>query len=582
MRANRASFSKERAQLVMRSQRGQSSGVASTLVKPSAAVEIADTQEARKARGAFFTPTAIARFITEWAVQSSGDRVMEPSCGDAEFLVEAVSRLRALGAKKPVVDGVEIHEGSAAVARERVVQAGGIPKISTSDFFLVDPAPTYSAVIGNPPFMRYQDFAGEARSRSRSAALRAGVPLSGLASSWAAFTIHSALFLAPNGRMGLVLPAELLSVNYAAVVRQFLFENFRSVDLVVFNERVFPEAEVDIVLLLADGYTSGPTDHATIYQAGNADDLATTIPAQRWIPANPAAKWTQSLLSSASLTAYSAVLQGDGFTNLETWGDTTLGMVSGNNKYFALSDERVASLGLEPSDLIVLSPPGSSHLRGLELSARNLRSLGASGSARWLFRPGVKPSPSALEYISAGEKAGVDQAYKCRVRKPWWRVPLVKPADLLLTYMNADTPRLTTNSAHAHHLNSVHGVYLRPEFSDLGRELLPVASLNSMTMLGAETVGRAYGGGILKIEPKEADVLPVPSPALVKRAAASLRAIRPRIARLLREGRLLDAAMLVDGVLLMKELGMTEEQVATLRSARADLVSRRVTRSLHG
>jgi hypothetical protein len=27
---------------------------------------------------------------------------------------------------------------------------------------------------------------------------------------------------------------------------------------------------------------------------------------------------------------------------------------------------------------------------------------------------------------------------------------------------------------------------------------------------------------------------------------------------------------------------MTEEQVATLRSARADLVSRRVTRSLHG
>ncbi len=77
-------------------------------------------------------------------------------------------------------------------------------------------------MIGNPPFVRYQDFSGEARVRSRAAALRAGVPLTNLASSWAAFAVHSALFPRPGGRMGLVLPAELLSVNYAAEVRRFL------------------------------------------------------------------------------------------------------------------------------------------------------------------------------------------------------------------------------------------------------------------------------------------------------------------------------------------------------------------------
>ena len=76
-------------------------------------------------------------------------------------------------------------------------------------------------MIGNPPFIRYQDFSGEARARSRTAARRAGVGLSNLASSWAAFAVHAALFLRPGGRMGLVLPAELLSVNYAAQVRRF-------------------------------------------------------------------------------------------------------------------------------------------------------------------------------------------------------------------------------------------------------------------------------------------------------------------------------------------------------------------------
>ena len=35
--------------------------------------------------------------------------------------------------------------------------------------------------------------------------------------------VHAALFLRPGGRMALVLPAELLSVNYAAAVRKFLF-----------------------------------------------------------------------------------------------------------------------------------------------------------------------------------------------------------------------------------------------------------------------------------------------------------------------------------------------------------------------
>lgn len=75
-----------------------------------------------------------------------------------------------------------------------------------------------------------------------------------LASSWAAFTVHAALYLHPGGRMGLVLPAELLSVNYAAEVRRFLLESFERVELVLFTERVFPGVLEDVVLLLAEGF----------------------------------------------------------------------------------------------------------------------------------------------------------------------------------------------------------------------------------------------------------------------------------------------------------------------------------------
>lgn len=148
--------------------------------------------------------------------------------------------------------------------------------------------------------------------------------------------------------------------------------------------------------------------------------------------------------------------------------------------------------------------------------------------------------------------------------------------------MNADTPRLTTNAAKARHLNSVHGVYLRPAVRKLGASLLPLASLTSMTLVGAETVGRAYGGGMLKLEPREADRLPVPAPALVEAAAKQLAAVRPQVAGLLRGGKLTDAAKLVDDVLLVGELGLSRAQVKVLREAHAELTARRVARGARG
>ncbi|MGW6033436.1 N-6 DNA methylase [Gordonia terrae] len=544
-----------------------------------------DSPGVRKARGAFFTPDEVAQFIAGWAITSVTDAVMEPSSGDAAFLVAAVERIRQMSPDStvvPVVEGIEIHDYSARVGRERVRAAGGKALVRVTDFFLLDPEQSYDAVIGNPPYVRYQDWSGVARTRSREAALRAGVALTGLASSWAAFTVHSALFLKAGGRLGLVLPAELLSVNYASPVRQFLFDNFKSVELVLFDEQIFPEAEADVVLLLADGYQMGPTDHAVIRQAKNASDLASLGTGKPWAPVDPAGKWTGLLVSTKATDPLRHLLEKGEFIKLESWGDTTLGMVTGANHYFTLSPDDVARLGLASDELLKLSPPGSTHLRGLSLSTAMLTRLGSEGKPTYLFHPGENPSDEALAYIEAGQKTGVDKAYKCRVRKTWYRVPLVKPADLILTCMNADTPRLTTNLARAYHLNSVHGVYLRPEHRTIGKELLPLASLNSLTVLNAEMVGRSYGGGILKVEPKEADMWAMPAPALVTNRAPALRKIRPTVVRKLNSGNLLDAIEIVDKALLLDSRKVTAAQIRHARHAREQLAARRTRRGTSG
>lgn len=539
------------------------------------AVPASDTASQRKARGAFFTPEPVARFLVDWAVRTPQCAVLEPSCGEAVFLRQIARRGRHDGR----LVGVELHGASARRAQQALRDDGVRARIHSGDFFLHHEFGAYDAVVGNPPYVRYQDFAGVRRSRARAAALRAGVPLTNLASSWAAFTVHAALHLKAGGRMALVLPAELLTVNYAAGVRQFLLEHFGAVALVVFEHRVFPGVLEEVVLLLADGFRPGGssgTESMTLWPVRDVAGLANLASPRQWTPPHKAAKWSGGLMSATGSAAYDSAVGSPGICPLETWGDTTLGMVTGNNRFFTLSPAKVAELGLSPSDIVPLSPPGSRHLRGLTLTRQALGELGERGCATALFRPDGEPSAAAWRYIRSGADLDVHLAYKCRVRSPWWRVPYLRPADLFLTYMNADTPRIASNRAGAHHLNSVHGIYLRDGLRSHGMSLLPVASLNSVTLLAAETVGRAYGGGMLKIEPREADHLPVPSPELVRGCADDLRRIRPAVAARLRAGQLLDAVALVDEAILSGDL--TSGQLDAIRQEHAALTARRRAR----
>ncbi|HMM49455.1 MAG TPA: N-6 DNA methylase, partial [Miltoncostaeaceae bacterium] len=466
----------------------------------SATVRQHDHPDQRKARGAFFTPPALCHHMAAWAIRTPHDRVLEPSCGEAAFLNAAADRLTALGDPAGArLDGVEVHAPSAREARRHLAERGISGRVRVADMFALTPRAAYDVVIGNPPYVRYQDFTGPARAAARQAALRGGVRLSGLASSWAPFVVHVAHFLAPGGRLALVVPAELLSTNYAAEVRSFLMRRFARVRLVVFRERVFPRVQEEVVLLLAEG--DGPTDHCELHQVDDLaglDEMAARARISRWQPEDPTGKWTAALLDEPALAAYRQLLAHPELGTLHDWGETTLGAVTGANRFFALTQTQVDTLGLTEQDLVAISPPGSRHLRRLEFTGAHWESLRDHDRPVWLFRPNDGPSPAGAALIDAGEASGVPRAYKCRTRTPWWRTPIGPPPDLLITYMNADTPRLTRNLAGVRHLNSVHGLHLHAHIPTPAADLLALAALNSLTLLGAETVGRAYGGGLLK------------------------------------------------------------------------------------
>ena len=131
------------------------------------------------------------------------------------------------------------------------------------------------------------------------------------------------------------------------------------------------------------------------------------------------------------------------------------------------------------------------------------------------------------------------------------------------------SPRLIVNGTAATSTDTVHRVRLR---ADVEPAAVAAVFHNSATFAFAEIMGRSYGGGILELEPREAEQLPIPAPA---HGDAELAA---DVDLLLRANEIEKALDVVDRRVLIDGLGFSPETVAQCRTAWSTLRDRRTKR----
>jgi len=548
-----------------------------------------DLPSARKARGAFFTPPEIAGYLASWAVDDDpAARILDPTCGESVFLRAAALRLRDVGTKRKdlaaQVFGVDVETDSVQRSMSALSAEGLDATLLVDDFFDVSapdqigcPLPEMDAIIGNPPYIRYQEHRGDVRQRSRAAALAQGVRLSGLASSWAALLVHACSFLKPDGRLAMVLPAELLTVGYAEPIRRWLRQRFAAVHLVMFERLQFADASERVVLVIARG--SGGCNAFSLLPVEDAADLdALRLFGRSHFTVAPAAagKWSDLLLSVDQRQIFKRAVD-DHCVPLSQYGSPALGTVTGANAFFALSESTRLKYNLSERQLTKISPPGTKHLKGLAFTKRDWERLRDADESVWLLNPTPGDRTNALrQYLALGKAQGVPEAYKCRIRTPWWLPPVVAPPDLFFTYMSHRYPRLVCNSAQTSFLNSMHGIRLKKSAPLGAASALSLLCLNSVTMLGAEIYGRSYGGGVLKMEPGEAATLPVPGPRAMAAAYGKLKDERVGLEQRLRNGQWETVVGRVDEVLLREAFGFSTAEVNMIHNAAVELRARRM------
>jgi adenine-specific DNA methylase len=189
-----------------------------------------------------------------------------------------------------------------------------------------------------------------------------------------------------------------------------------------------------------------------------------------------------------------------------------------------------------------------------------------------LDAPRNPTDPALVAHIDAGEAAGVHSGYKCSIRKPWWSTPSLWIPDLFMLRQIHLAPRLTVNAATATSTDTVHRVRLNRLAPDIDPTALAVVFHNSATFAFAEIMGRSYGGGILELEPAEAEQLPIPPPAYASTGLAQ------DVDLLLKANEIDKALDVVDRHVLIDGLGWSPEVVAQCRSAWLALRGRRIRR----
>ena len=530
------------------------------------ASDVPSVAEERKLRGGYYTPPTVAHFLADWAIRDGSTRVLEPSAGDGEVVVAAEARLQDGGE----IVAVELVPDEAAHVSAR---SNGNATVVSGDFFEWATerwdGRGFDAVVVNPPFIRYQDFQEEHRERAFSLMRAQGLHPSRLTNAWLPFVAVATSMLNPGGRIALVLPAELLQVNYAAELRQFLARQFAHVVLVTFRRLVFDGTQQEVVLLLG---SIGGGEDATIriVQLDDIDDLARVdLEAEGGAVLDldhASEKWTQFYLSRSELGLVRGIEDSQDFTPLGRLASVDVGVVTGRNEFFVLDRDQARARKLRRWCVPLVGR--SSQVPGLRFDEDHWAALLAEGERVLLLQLGDKGrrtlATAARSYVEEGETQGFDQGYKCRIRLPnWWKVPSDWVPGAFMLRQIHDAPRIIANSSRATCTDTIHRLRIA---DGVKVDSLAAASVSSLTAAFAEIRGRSYGGGVLELEPREAEALPFPA----KFPKVHFKEIDAAVHR-----RELERAMDLADQSVLPSLGMTSNDRLLLRGIWHRLANRR-------
>jgi adenine-specific DNA-methyltransferase len=485
------------------------------------------TSADRKRLGRFDTPRPIAQAMTDWAVRSATDTILEPSVGGCVFVRSATARLISLGSLAPYrqVHACDIDPQPCADAK-----VAGIPanQVHLGDFLEFTSPLRFTAVVGNPPYVSLRKTSQATRDAYFTRSSKEGFNHK-KGSLWAHFVIKAHSCLALGGRLAFLLPEAVLYTDYGRGLLDWASQRFARCSLISIRERCFLSEGTNerVVIVLFDGCSEGPSDGVAINEFATIQDaiefLGTIDP--QAVPSGERINGhvIPQAISSSAHDVYARLESYEGITTLGDLAKINIGVVTGANSFFVLSEKERIAKRLRKTSLIPCLTKFSDCQSSFRFCESTWKAARDNGRRVWLFHPQANTSDkAAVAHIATFPEELIEPNKTFAKRNPWFR-PVVPPTpDGFLRYMGADGPKLALNEAEGTSTNTIHHILFKKPLPRYRKRALALAIQSTITQLSAEFVGRSYGSGVLKLEPSDCRKLLVPVPNSTQREVDDL------------------------------------------------------------
>jgi adenine-specific DNA methylase len=471
-------------------------------------MKLIENETEQKLRGGFYTPNPIAKFILQWAVNGDmGCDILEPSCGDGVFLEQIkTSDIKYNSITAVEVDAVEAKKAASVDLSNKVVL--------NEDFhaFANVTEQRFDLVVGNPPYIRYQYFDREQQIEAEKIFQNANLKYSKLTNAWVSFVVGSSLLLKEKGKIGFVLPAEILQVSYAMTLRNFLSHYYNKINIVSFKKLVFPDIQQEVILLLCE--KNNTNEHYIEHiEVEDIDDLRTlnilSLKKSKKRIDFKSNKWTFYFLEQKEIDFLEEITKNGTIPKLGDFADAEVGITTGSNEFFTVPLSIVEAFELQPfvKPLVGRSVQVNSPIFTYTDWLQNRNSKAKAHLLVFPAMDKLKKHKEALKYLAIGERKGIKKGYKCGIRDEWQIVPSVWIPDALFIRRNNLFPKLIINEARAYTTDTMHRVKIK---ENVNIRAFAASYYNSLSFAFSEISGRSYGGGVLELMPSEVEKILLP------------------------------------------------------------------------
>lgn len=535
-------------------------------------MKLIENASAEKLRGGFYTPEPIAEFILRWGINGSTDfDILEPSCGDGVFL----EQLKKLNSTYNSITAIEFDEVEAKKADKIELKN---KQIINDDFhtYCNNTKRRFDLIVGNPPYIRFQFFDREQQAEAADIFNKAGLKYSKLTNAWVSFVVGSSLLLKDKGgKIGFVLPAEILQVSFALQLRQFIAHFYNKINIISFEKLVFPDIQQEVVLLLCE---KNETDEHNIehIELKDASELKILDTSRLKSPQKKidfkSNKWTFYFLEQKEIDFLENIAKKRNIPTLGKYARVEVGITTGANDFFTIPLTTVDEYKLQDyaKPMVGRSVQVNSVIFTKDDWVKNKYSKAKAHLLAFPEKKNLNEDSGAVKYIAHGESLNIHKGYKTRIRNDWFVVPSLKISDALFIRRNNLYPRLIINEAEAYTTDTMHRVFVK---SDTDIKALTASYYNSLSLAFAEVSGRSHGGGVLELMPNEAENILLPyHKDNVELLSKIDKLIRDKID-------IEEVLKITNEVILKQRYGLTEKEIDLAHSIWKKLSARRLNRN---